>query len=120
MADWRPDSRPDSRLPAYLEVSALIRLAEARGGFATVLAKGERDAGTIALVTIENGAPAQFYERMPQLDGSRKWTVTRTQDIEKNIEFTEFWQRRKHQDGDLWIVELDIADAARFVDSLPR
>lgn len=110
----------DSRLPAQLEVSALIRLVEGKGGFATVLAKGERDAGTIALVTIENGAPAQLYERMPQLDGSREWTVIRTQDVENKLEFAEYLQRRAQQDGDLWLVELDIADAARFVDSLPR
>lgn len=111
---------PDSRLPAHLEVSALIRLVEAKGGFATVLAKGERDAGTIALVTIENGSPAQFYERMPQLDGSRAWIVSRTEDIDNKSEFSEYLAKRQRQDSDLWIVEVDIAHPARFIASLPR
>lgn len=110
---------PDSRLPAHLEVSALIRLAEANGGFATVLAKGERDAGTIALVTMENGANAQFYERMPQLDGTREWTLTRSEDTENKSEFSEYLARRQRQDSDLWILEVDIADPARFVASIP-
>jgi hypothetical protein len=109
----------DSRLPAHLEVSAIIRLVEARGGFATVLAKGERDAGTIALVTIENGRDAQFYERMPQLDGSRVWTLTRTEDIDNKTDFSDYLARRRNQDSDLWLVEVDIADAARFVELLP-
>lgn len=33
------------RLPAQLEASAILRLAESQGGFGAVLAKGERDAG---------------------------------------------------------------------------
>lgn len=98
----------------------MIRLVEAKGGFATVLAKGERDAGTIALVTIENGAPAQFYERMPQLDGSRAWTLSRTEDIDNKLEFSEYLAKRQRQDSDLWILEVDIADPARFVEMLPR
>lgn len=109
----------DSRLPAHLEVSAIIRLAEAKGGFATVLAKGERDAGIIALVTIENGRNAQFYERMPQLDGGRQWTLTRAENTDKKEEFSDYVARRRHQDSDLWIVEVDIADAARFIEMLP-
>jgi hypothetical protein len=53
---------------------------------------------------------------MPQLDGSRKWTLVKTQDTENPSEFSEYLDRRKHQDGDLWILELDIADAERFID----
>ena len=111
---------PDSRLPAHLEIAALIRLVEASGGFATVLAKGERDAGTILLLTIENGAPAQLYERMPQLDGTRSWTVTRTEDIEKPHEFSEYLARRQQQDSDAWILEAQVADGAQFIANLPR
>ena len=110
---------PDSRLPAHLEIAAIIRLVEAKGGFATVLAKGERDAGTILLLTIENGECAQLYESMPQLDGSRSWTATRTQDPEKPNEFADYLQRRQAQDRDLWILEADIADGAQFIDNLP-
>ena len=110
----------DSRLPAHLEIAAIIRLVEAKGGFATVLAKGERDAGTILLVTIENGANAQLYERMPQLDGTREWTLSRTQDPEKPNDFSDYLDRRRAQDSDVWIIEADIADGAQFVDNLPR
>jgi len=106
----------DDRLPAHLEISGLIRAVDAAGGFATVLATGERDAGTILLVCCENGARYRIYERMPQLDGSRRWTLTREQDTENPNEFQEYLDRRSRSDDDLWILELDIADAERFID----
>lgn len=105
----------DERLPAHIEVNGLIRAVQAAGGFATVLAKGERDAGTILIVTLQNGTNARLYERMPQLDGSRKFVLTREQDAEKPQEFNDYIAKRSAQDSDLWIVELDVADAERFV-----
>ncbi|MBO9517879.1 MAG: DUF1491 family protein [Porphyrobacter sp.] len=105
----------EGRLPAHVEVSGLIRSVEAAGGFATVIAKGERDAGTLLVVCCASSAPAKAYERMPQADGSRAWTQTRLQDLEKPQEFWDYCDRRKRQDDDLWIVELDIADGERFI-----
>ncbi len=108
----------DGRLPAHLEASGLIRAVDAAGGFATVIAKGERDAGTLLLVCCENGTNARLYERMPHPDGTRKWTLVKRQDPENPHEFTEYCDRRKRQDPDVWIVELDIADAERFIPDL--
>ena len=51
----------DTRLPAHLEVAGLIRAVEAAGGFATVIAKGERDAGTLLVVCSERGAHSAAY-----------------------------------------------------------
>jgi hypothetical protein len=106
-----------TRLPTHLEVGGLIRAVEAAGGFATVIAKGERDAGTILVVCCEKGGAAAAYERMPQVDGSRAWTLVRKQDAEQPRQIWEYCDRRKSQDSDLWIVELDIASPERFIDS---
>jgi hypothetical protein len=105
----------DARLPAHLEVSALIRQVQAQGGFAAVLAKGEREAGTILLVTTENGRNTRVFERMPQLDGSRSWTCSKQQDPENKELFNQYLERRQSQDADLWIVELDIANVERLI-----
>ena len=67
----------DARLPAHLEVAGLIRAVDAAGGFATVVAKGERDAGTLLIICCKNGTNGRLYERMPQLDGTRAWTLTK-------------------------------------------
>jgi hypothetical protein len=104
-----------ARLPAHLEVSGLIRLVQANSGTAMVLAKGERDAGTVLVVTICRGENAQLFERMPQLDGSRSFVRTKSQDTEKHNEFSEYLTRRSAQDPDLWIIEVDIEDPERFI-----
>lgn len=105
----------DSRLPAHLEVSGLVRAVHDQGGFAAILARGERDAGTILVICCQNAGNARIYERMPQVDGSRRWTLIREEISEKHQDFSDYWMRRKAQDGDLWIVELDIAHAERFI-----
>lgn len=105
----------DARLPAHLEVSGLIRRVQVAGGFAAVLARGEQEAGTILVVTTENGRNTRVFERMPQLDGSRAWTCSREQDPENKELFDQYLERRKSQDADLWIVELDIAQAERLI-----
>lgn len=103
------------RLPAHLEVSAILRLAESLGGFGAVLAKGERDAGTILLVTTCRGQAARLYERMPALDGSRSFVATKEENPDNKEEFSEYLARRRRQDADIWQIEVDIADPERFV-----
>ncbi len=105
----------DTRLPAHLEVSGLLRAVEAAGGFAMVLGKGEREAGTIVVVCAENGANRRIFERMPSPDGVRKWALVQIEDIENKPKFDDYLARRQTQDRDLWIIELDIADGERFI-----
>jgi hypothetical protein len=107
------------RLATHLEVNALIRLVGADGGFATVLARGERDAGTLLVVVLGRARDSKVYERMPQLDGSRRWSLARAEDPADPFAFSDYLDRRKAQDPDLWIVELDVRDAERFIEAMP-
>jgi hypothetical protein len=104
-----------ARIPTHLEVAGLIRSVNAEGGFATVIAKGERETGSLLVVCCENGRDTRLFERMPSLDGDRVWTLSMAQDPENPQIFSEYLDRRRNQDPDCWIVELDIADAGRFV-----
>lgn len=108
----------DARLPAHIEVSALIRRVEAEGGFAMVIRKGERDAGTILVILSERGENSRLYERMPSVGGGREWHRILTEDTEKKQEFSDYVTRRGEQDRDTWIIELDIADGERFIGDL--
>lgn len=103
------------RLPAHLEASAILRLAESQGGFATVLAKGEHDAGTILIVTLCRGTAGVLYERMPSLEGSRSFVAAMREDTDNKEEFSEYLARRCQQDPDTWLIEVDIADPERFI-----
>ena len=104
-----------SRLPAALEVSGLIRLVEASGGFAMVLRKGEPDSGTLLIVLLDNQGLGQAFERLPQVDGTRRWSISKRQDIENKQDFENYLTRRMAQDPDMWVIELTIADGERLI-----
>ena len=103
------------RLPAHLEVAGLIRATEAAGGFAMVLQKGENDAGVILILTIERGGNSRLWERMPRLDGMRQFDVVKEQDPNNPLEFKDYIERRRRQDPDSWLIELDVPKPARLV-----
>ena len=105
----------ESRLPAHLEVAGLLRAVETAGGFACVLKKGEREAGTILVVCAEKGANRRVFERMPLLDGARNWVLARSEDTENKQDFDAYLERRGAQDPELWMIELDIANGERFI-----
>ena len=107
------------RLPAHLEVSALLRQVQTAGGFGAVIHKGEREAGTILLICAEKGTDRRIFERMPSFDGPRVWALSLIESIENSEEFENYLDKRRRQDPDLWIIELDIANAERFIGLTP-
>jgi hypothetical protein len=96
----------------------MMRRVQGEGGFATVLARGERDSGTMLVVLTDRGSLSTAYERMSQADGTRKWSPSRVQDAQDPCDFDTYLQRRGVQDPDLWIIELDVRDGTRFIDEL--
>ena len=102
------------RLPAHVEVGAILRAAQKAGGFAAVLARGDRDAGTILLVTRDREGVEQLWERRPSLEGDRAFhRISFAQNRDSDV--ANYVSRRRDRDADLWVVEVDIADGQRFV-----
>ena len=99
-------------------VSGLIRQAEAHGGFAAVLRKGDRTAGAILLLRREKGQNPALFERYPSLDGPANWTQLTIENIELEEKISEFLARRAERDPDIWILELDVPSVERFTDIL--
>ena len=106
------------RLATAVYVNALIRRVNQNGGLATLLAKGDETAGALLLVTLEKGVNTGIWERALTPDGLYKWAQISDQVVEKEDKINEICARRKARDPDLWIVELDIAHAARFAAEL--
>ncbi len=104
-----------ARLPASLEVSALLRRTAAAGGFGMILHKGEPDAGTILVVAVDRQGLGTLYERMPDAAGHRRWLAVRRQDADSRNAFDDYCARRPLHDPDVWIVELTIADVERSI-----
>ena len=101
------------RLSSKLLVAALIQRAEAQGGFATVLAKGDATSGSVAVILLERGANPRFFERLLDADGRYRWHVSPRAPAGPG-ELQSFLDRARKFDRDLWIVELDIAASERF------
>ena len=106
------------RLATAIYVNALIRRVNQSGGMATLLKKGDETAGALLLVTLEKGVNTGIWERALTSNGLYRWSQISSQIIENEEEIGAICRRRSEQDPDLWIVELDIAHAARFAADL--
>ena len=103
-----------ARLATGVLVNALIRRAEGAGGGAMVLAKGDATAGAVLLLLVERGANPRFVERGLGPDGNPALIPSGPREFADDGEVTAYWKRRRERDSDLWVVELDIAQAERF------
>lgn len=103
------------RLKSRFLIDLLIRRAEAAGGFATVIAKGDEQSGIILVQCSERGAPGPLLERRFSPTGHYIWEAVGPDDPKDGESRTNYQKRRQQADPDLWIVELDIADAPRLV-----
>ena len=107
-----------ARPASGLLVSALIRRAEQEGGNGVVLAKGDATSGAILLVIAERGVTLRLLERALSFDGAYHWIATGPASLEEPGALPEYVARRRRSDPDLWVVELDAADAGRIADEL--
>lgn len=100
-----------ARLTSGLLVSALIRRVSAEGGNAAVVAKGDATAGAILLICMEKGVVTSVRERVLDPTGVYFW---RSIGPSAATELSAYLDKRQARDPDLWLVELDIANAERF------
>jgi hypothetical protein len=104
-----------ARLASSVFVSALTREVNVRGGTAAVIAKGDPTAGSLLLLCAEKGQITGIYDYILNHKGHYVWVATTAQPIEKSEEIDALCARRVQIDPDLWIVELDIPNAERFI-----
>ena len=102
-----------ARLASGLLVNALVRRVNAEGGSAMVLAKGDAEAGAILILALERGESPRFFERGIGPDGRPALIASATEGMDE-AEASGYWQRRRARDPDLWVVELNVAEAQRF------
>lgn len=103
------------RFKSRFLVDLLLRRTEAAGGFAAIVAKGDDMSGTILVQCRDRGEPGPLLERRFSADGTYIWEAVGPSDPKDGESGANYRERRRKADPDLWIVELDIADAARLV-----
>jgi len=85
----------------------------AEGGFATILARGDAERGSLLLIVTERGRHVAVLERMLNAAGAYDW---RRGGPESDAPTPGDWlQKRRRNDPDLWLIELDVPDAERFI-----
>ena len=104
-----------TRLKSRFLVDLLLRRTEAAGGFATVLAKGDENSGIILVQCSDRGQPGPLLERRFGADGHYIWEAVGPSDPNDGESRANYQDRRRKAVPDLWLVELDIADAPRLV-----
>jgi hypothetical protein len=105
----------DDRLPAAVEAAGLVRRAEAEGDFATILKKGDPDRGALLLLVSSRGRHVACLERIMALEGGYCWRTVGPGESANSQDVAEFLAKRTRFDADLWGIELDVADAERFI-----
>jgi hypothetical protein len=103
----------EARLGASVEASSLMRRVTANGGFATILAKGDAERGALLLIVTERGRQVALLERMLNAKGAYEWQRS-GQESDASTS-GEWLKKRRRNDPDLWLIELDVPDAERFI-----
>jgi len=84
-------------------VAALLRRTQTQGGFATVLRKGDPDAG-IVLIALRAGRNLTLFAPERNFDGDRVWWPT---DMPNQAALDAQINRRVDDDPDIWVVEIE-------------
>lgn len=99
-------------LATGLMVSLMLRRTQDAGGFATVVAKGGAEGGGILVQCADRGETTALLERQLGANFVYEWRKTGPDAPGK---WPDYVALRRKSDPDLWVIELDIADAERFV-----
>ena len=92
-----------------------MRQVHASGGTAVLIARGDQTAGAILILCAEKGQVTALCERVLSRDGSYRWANTGPENVCDDQAVRDFLSQRLNRDPDLWVVELDIVNAQRFI-----
>jgi hypothetical protein len=95
-------------------VGALIRRVELGGAFATVARKGDARSGAVLVKTLAGrGGEARLYAQAFSGEGEEVWMEPVDSRVEADLD--AYVERAARIDPDVWVVEIEDADGARFL-----
>lgn len=95
-------------------VSALIRRAQLGGGFATVVRKGDGQAGAVLVKTYNpRTRKAALYASALRGEGERVWMQPVASETEADVD--AYAERQRRYDPDVWLVEIEDPEGRHFL-----
>ena len=95
-------------------VYALIRRVELAGAFATIARKGDPRSGAVLVKTLDRrDGEARLYAQAFGREGEAVWMRPVDSLVEADVD--AYVERATRIDPDIWVVEVEAADGARFL-----
>ncbi|MBI1339505.1 DUF1491 family protein [bacterium] len=102
-------------VPTGLWVAALIRRAELQGAFALVAARGDAERGDAVVKVVQAGGLARVYVRAPGWGEEDCFDALPEDGPAPEADIEALVQRRREQDRDLWVVEIEDVGGRHFL-----
>ena len=94
-------------LPVHLLIDATLKTLSERGGFYTIIQRGERSNGVIMLKLWSGGDTCKLLQQQRDLDGDMQWVNALDQDIVTENEADAYIKQSVQYDPDLWVIEIE-------------
>lgn len=108
------EAGPALEISSDIWVYALIRRVELAGAFATLVRKGDARAGAVLVKVVDRrGGEARLYAEAVRGEGEAVWMQPVDSRAEADID--AYLARAARIDPDVWVVEIEDADGARFL-----
>lgn len=96
-----------ARLRARLWIDACLTVCRAEGVPATVLARGDADAGSVLLKWRHPEGRGSVLAPMTDLEGGRIWRPATGAGPVVEADCDAYWRRQRERDPDLWVLEIE-------------
>jgi hypothetical protein len=103
------------RVKTEIMVNAWLRETQSKGQFATIVRKGDGDAGLVAFKVYAQGNNARVFLETRDFDGNQAFREL-TDGLMMEADADERLQKQVKFDPDLWIVEIENRDGVFFLE----
>ncbi len=100
----------EARLKAKLWITATVRACQAQGMTATVVRKGDEDAGAVLIKQNLRGGGFRVLTQVRTAEGNLAWLRGTGPDAVTEQQADAYIARQVDRDWDLWVIEIEDRD----------